>query len=276
MPNSKVFNPHMLTGKTVLITGGGTGLGFAAASELQACRARIAIVGRRAEVLEKAAERLGDCEWLSADIREDDEPERIINWALERFGRLDAVVNNAGGQFFAPAESIAYKGFKAVTALNFSATVKMCRAAVELAFKRSGGGALVNVTLSPHHGLPGMVHSSAARAAVEAATAELAAEWSSLGVSVVALAAGHFDTEVLAKYPASVRQGLERIVPLQRLGRPEELAWLVALAISPLGRSLSGSVVTIDGARDNWFGSYPPITVLDESGRVPAEQRRRA
>jgi citronellol/citronellal dehydrogenase len=93
-------------------------------------------------------------------------------------------------------------------------------------------------------------------------------------VAVTAVAAGAFDTEAMGKYPASVRAGMARSVPLQRLGAVSEHAWLVALLASPLGRTLSGSTVTLDGARDNWFGPWPPAGLLDESGEVPVEARK--
>jgi citronellol/citronellal dehydrogenase len=82
------------------------------------------------------------------------------------------------------------------------------------------------------------------------------------------------DTEVMVKYPASVRAGMSRSVPLQRTGKAAEHAWLVALLASPLGHAFSGSTVTLDGARDNWFGPWPPPGLVDESGEVPVEERR--
>ena len=130
------------------------------------------------------------------------------------------------------------------------------------------------MTLSPHHGLAGMTHSSAARAAVEGLTRAWASKWAADGIAVVALAAGHFETEALDKYPDVVRAGAARSVPLGRLGRPEEHAWLIALLASPLGRRFSGAVVTLDGARDNWYGPWPPSGLLDDAGTVPTEARR--
>ena len=193
---------------------------------------------------------------------------------LERHGRLDVLVNNAGGQYFAPAETIEAKGWNAVWRLNVDGTLRMAHAAVDRAMRPARSGTIVNVTLSPHHGLPGMTHSSAARAAVEALTLELAADWAGDGIAVIAAAAGHFETEVLSKYPEPVRRNVASTVPLQRLGRPEEHAWLIALLASPIGRALSGSTVTLDGGRDNWFGPWPPPGLRDERGQVPTEARR--
>jgi citronellol/citronellal dehydrogenase len=229
-------------------------------------------------VLEQAAAEIaeltgGEIEALAGDVREPADARRLVREALERAGRLDLLVNNAGGQFFSPAELIAAKGWRAVWQLNVDGMLNMAEAAHELALG-AGGGTIVNVTLSPHHGMPGMAHSGAARATVEALTRELAARWEADGVSVVAVAAGTFDTEVMVKYPATVRAGMSRSVPLQRMGTVAEHAWLVALLASPLGRAFSGSTVTLDGARDNWFGPWPPVGLLDESGEVPVEERK--
>jgi citronellol/citronellal dehydrogenase len=272
---SRIFAPGLLDGRVALVTGGGTGLGRATAAELHACGAMVAIAGRRAEVLEAAAAGIGErCLVVPGDVREAPDAERIVDAILERHGRLDVLVNNAGGQYFAPAEAIEAKGWRAVFRLNVGGTLTMARTAVDRAMRPGGGGTIVNVTLSPHHGLAGMVHSSAARATVEALTAELAGEWAPDGIAVVAAAAGHFETESLRKYPEPVWRAAARTVPLQRLGREEEHAWLVALLASPLGHALSGSTVTLDGARDNWFGPWPPPGLQGEGGEVPIEERR--
>ena len=270
---SAVFAEGVLDERVILVTGGGTGLGLAAATELTACGASVVIAGRREEVLAAAAAEIG-ASYVAGDVREPDDAERIVRACLERHGRLDVLVNNAGGHYFVPAEAIEAKGWRAVTRLNVGGTALMTHVAVDLAMRPAGSGTIVNVTLSPHHGLAGMAHSSAARAAVEGYTRALAREWASEGIAVLAIAAGHFDTASLRKYPEPVWRAAARTVPLQRLGREEEHAWLVALAASPLGRALSGSVITLDGARDNWFGPWPPRSLLDDSGAVPTEERR--
>jgi len=272
---SAVFAPGLLDGQVSLVTGGGTGLGLAASRELLACGARVLISGRREEVLRDAARNLGPgCDWVAGDIRDPEDAVRMVDATLDRHGRLDVLVNNAGGQYFVPAEAIAAKGWKAVLGLNVSGTHLMAETAVERAMKPAGRGTIVNVTLSPHHGLPAMTHSSTARAAVEAMTRELAQRWAGDGISVIAAAAGHFETESIRKYPEQVWRAAARTVPLGRLGRAEEHAWLIALLASPVGAAFSGSVVTLDGARDNWFGPWPPPTLADESGPVPTEARR--
>ncbi len=227
-------------------------------------------VARAREELGEAGGRIG---WVAGDVREPAGAERLVQASLDRHGRLDVLVNNAGGQFFSPAELIASKGWRAVWRLNVGGMLNMSEAAHRLAFATAGAGRVINVTLSPHHGMPGMAHSGAARATVEALTKELAARWASSNVAVVAVAAGHFATEVTAKYPESVRAGASRTVPIQRLGEPIEHAWLIALLSSPLGSAFNGSTVTLDGARDNWFGPWPPPGLADESGEVPVEER---
>ena len=280
MPNlatseSEIFAPGLLGGRVALVTGGGTGLGKATAHELACCGATVVIAGRRAEVLEGAVAEVGaSADWIAGDIREREDAERLVATVLERYGRLDLLVNNAGGQYFTPAEGIAAKGWRAVWRLNVDGMLNMAEAAFARAMGPVGRGTIVNVTLSPHHGMPGMAHSGAARAAVEELTCELARRWAEKGVVVTAVAAGHFYTEALEKYPASLRAGMARTVPVQRLGKVQEHAWLVALLASPLGSAFSGSTITLDGARDNWFGPWPPPGLADEAGQVPTEERK--
>ena len=305
--HSRVFAARLLEGRVALVTGGGTGLGKATALELARCGARVVIAGRRAEILQDAVVEIraavgmeaegtgyadategtnkdvgaGRADWVAGDVREQNDARGLIETVLARYGRLDMLVNNAGGQYYTPAEGIVAKGWRAVWRLNVEGILNMAEAAVAHGMGVDGegavsGGTIVNVTLSPHHGMPGMAHSGAARAAVEALTHELAARWANRRIAVTAVAAGHYDTEAMAKYPDAVRAGMARSVPLQRLGRPEEHAWLVALLCSPLGRALNGSTVTLDGARDNWFGPWPPPGLTGETGEVPTEERRGA
>jgi len=270
---SEIFAPDALEGKVAIVTGGGTNLGRAAATELAACGARVVIAGRRVEVLEEAAAAIGEqCSIAPGDIREAEQAAAIVDAALERHGRLDLLVNNAGGQYFVPAEAITAKGWRAVQRLNVGGTATMTGAAAERAFLPAGDGTIINVTVSPHHGMPAMAHTGAARAAVEALTREWAGQWPQL--AVIAAAIGRFDTESLRKYPEPVYRGAARSVPLQRLGTMQEFAWLVALLATPLGRSLSGSTVTLDGAADNWFGPWPPPHLMGDEGAVPTEERK--
>jgi citronellol/citronellal dehydrogenase len=270
---SRVFVDGMLEGQVALVTGGGTNLGKAAAAELARCGASVVIAGRRPDVLEEAVAELGErSSWVAGDIRDRAGAESIVAAPLERHGRLDFVLNNAGGQYFVPAEGLTTKGWNAVHRLNVGGTLAMCEAAYELAMRPAGSGTIVNVTVSPHHGMPAMAHTGAARAAVEALTRELAESWAGDDVAVSAIAIGRFATESLRKYPAELWRTAAKSVPLQRLGEVEEYGWLVALLASPLGRSFSGSVVTLDGAADNWTGPWPPDGLVRD-GEVPTEER---
>ncbi|MBA3328521.1 MAG: SDR family NAD(P)-dependent oxidoreductase, partial [Solirubrobacterales bacterium] len=214
-PASEIFATDLLAGHVALVTGGGTNLGKAAATELARCGASVVLAGRREEVLETTADEIGErCSWVAGDIRDAADCARIVDTAVERHGRLDTLLNNAGGQYFVPAEGITAKGWNAVLRLNIQGTLQMTEAAVERALRPGGGGTIASVTVSPHQGFPAMAHSGAARAAVEAMTRDWAARWAGEGIRAVALAIGRFDTESLRKYPEMVLRGAARSVPL--------------------------------------------------------------
>lgn len=264
-----MFRDGLLDGTTALVTGGGTNLGRAAAEELVRCGARVVIAGRREDVLRQTADEIG-CTYVVGDIREPDDAARIVAAA----DGLDLLVNNAGGQYFTPAEGIADKGWAAVQRLNVGGTLTMMRAAYEGAFSGGRGGTIVNVTVSPHNGFPGMAHTGAARAAVEALGVEHARAWAADGVTVVSAALGRFATTSLQKYPAPVVADMARGVPLQRLGEMSEFAQLVVLLATPAGRTLTGTTVTIDGGLGNWYGPWPPVQITEDGTTVPQEARR--
>ena len=273
MEPSRVFAEGMLDGRVAIVTGGGTNLGKAAAAELARCGASVVIAGRHADVLAATATEIGEhCTSVAGDIRDPADTERIVAAALDRHGRLDLLLNNAGGQYLVPAEGITSKGWRAVHRLNIDGTLAMSEAAHRLAMGPAKAGTIVNITVSPHHGFAAMAHTGSARAAVEALTQELATSWADDHVSVIAVAIGRFDTESLRKYPAELWRSAATGVPLQRLGNMEEYGWLVALLAAPLGQALSGSVVTIDGGLDNWTGPWPPPG-LAPGGEVPTERR---
>jgi citronellol/citronellal dehydrogenase len=279
---SKLFQPGLLDGQVAIVSGGGSGLGRASALELAALGAQVVVCGRREEPLQETADQAdgGRVTAHRCDIREEAEVEALVDAVLERQGQIDLLVNNAGGQYMTPAEDITPKGFRTVMRLNVEGTWLMSHTVATRAMMGGPdgaprGGKIVNVTLSPHHGLPGMAHSSAARAAVENLTRVLSIEWARFGIKLTALAAGHFATETLrTKYPKQVVEGVAGTVPLGRLGTEEEFAWLVAYLASPAGDYLSGAVLTIDGARDNWLGPWPPGGLTDQAGKPLAEERR--
>ncbi|HEX2392483.1 MAG TPA: SDR family oxidoreductase [Solirubrobacterales bacterium] len=276
---SQVFRDGLLDGLVCVVSGAGTGLGHETALELARLGATVIGCGRRPEPLAETAERAvglpGTFEAEPLDIREEAPVGRFFDGVLERHGRVDVLVNNAGGQFLSPAEAITPKGFRTVIELNVQGTWLMTHAAAAKAMIPQGGGKVLSVTLSPHNGMPGMVHSGAARAAVENMMRTLSIEWARFGIKTCALAAGQFATEtLLTKYPRAVVDNVARSVPVQRTGRAEEMAWLVAYMASPAGDFFSGATITIDGARDNWAGPWPPQALASESGEPVAEARR--
>jgi len=274
---SAIFRPDLLAGQVALVSGGGSGLGRRTAIELAGLGAQVVVCGRRPEPLDETVAlcAAGRCSARVCDIREEDQVAALVDGVLADHAKIDVLVNNAGGQFLTPAEDITPKGFRTVIRLNVEGTWLMTHAVATKAMIPAGGGKIVNVTLSPHNGLPGMAHSSAARAAVENLTRVLSIEWSRHGIRLNALAAGQFGTETLrTKYPQAIVDHLEQTIPLGRLGSEEEFAWAVAYLASPAGDFYSGAVITMDGARDNWFGTWPPQSIADAGGKPLSEQRR--
>jgi len=276
---SEIFRDGLLDGKVVVLSGAGTGLGREAALEMMRLGAIVVGCGRRAEPLEEtaglAAELPGSFEHSPLDIRDEEGVDAFFDDVLSRHDRIDVLVNNAGGQFLSPAEAITPKGFRTVIELNVTGTWLMTHAAATKAFIPQEAGAVISVTLSPHNGMPGMVHSGAARAAVENMMKTLSTEWSRFNIRTCAIAAGQFATDTFVnKYPKEIVESVHRTIPLGRVGESEEMAWLVAFLASDAGAFHSGSVITLDGARDNWFGPWPPPSITGEGGAPPAEERR--
>ncbi len=275
---SRIFAPGLLEGRVCVVSGAGSGLGRQAALELARLGATVIGCGRRLEPLEETAAAIeplaGAAESVAMDIRDEEAVDSLFDGVVARHGRVDVLVNNAGGQFLSPAEAISPKGFRTVIELNVLGTWLMTHAAATKAFIPQESGKVLSVTLSPHNGMPGMVHSGAARAAVENMMRTLSVEWARFGIRTCAIAAGQFDTETLrTKYPPEVVEAVPATVPLQRLGTEEEMAWLIAYLASPAGDFFSGTTITIDGARDNWFGAWPP-GVYGSRDEPPAEERR--
>ena len=249
-----VLREGSLAGRSALVTGGGSGIGRATAELLAALGARVTVAGRRAELLEETAARIraggGECLAVACDVREPDGVRDLVEKAMRQHGSLDVLVNNAGGQFVAPAEEISHKGFRAVMRLNLDAVWELTRQAAVESMLPNGYGKVISVVLSPRRGIPGMFHSSAARAAVESMTRTLATEWGGRGIRLTCVAPGTIDTEGWRGYGDTVEE-VAATIPLGRLGTPGEVAQMIAFLASPAGDFVTGTTVVIDGGVDN-------------------------
>ena len=243
--------PDANEGKVALVTGGGTGIGRATARELVRTGARVVICGRREDPLAAVQEELGDaCLAVPADVREPEEVESLVDRALAHFGRIDVLVNNAGGQFLAPAEDISLKGWRAVHRLNVDAVWNLTQTVATRSMIPNGEGVAVFIGFSPRRGMVEMAHAAAARAAIENLAGSLALEWSKHGIRTVCVALGNIATEGLDGYGEERVAEWEREVPLGRLGTPEEAAALIAFLVSSGGAYVTGTTVVMDGGLD--------------------------
>jgi citronellol/citronellal dehydrogenase len=201
----------------------------------------------------------GECLAVAADIREAEQVERVVAAGIERFGHIDVLVNNAGGQFSAPAEDISDKGWRAVQRLSVDAQWTVTRTVATESMIPRGGGLVVFVGFSPLRGSPGFAHAWAARAAVGSLASSLALEWSVHGIRTVCLAMGSIRTSGLDKYGADEVQSWERAVPLGRLAEPAEVSGLVAFLATPAGAYITGTTIVVDGGVDAWgLAELPP------------------
>jgi citronellol/citronellal dehydrogenase len=263
------LRPDANAGRVALVTGGGTGIGRATALELAGTGARVAICGRREEPLSRVCEEIesrgGECLRVAADLREPDEVQRVVNATLDRFGTLDVLVNNAGGQFSAAAEEISEGGWRAVSRVTVDAVWSMTRTVATQAMIPGGGGLIVFVGFSPRRGIPGFAHASAGRAAVANLASGLALEWSRHRIRTVCVAPGTIITEALHDYGEQAVADWKRAVPLGRLGRPEEVASLIAFLASAGGAYVTGTTIVVDGGVDAWgmAETPPPVEAVE-------------
>lgn len=262
-PITSVFRPDANAGRVALVTGGGTGIGRAVALELAASGAGVIVCGRREELLRETADMItsagGDCLPVPTDIRQPDQVERVVETGIERFGYIDVLVNNAGGQFSAPAVEISDKGWRAVQRLSVDAQWTITRTVATRSMIPGDGGLIVFVGFSPLRGSPGFAHAWAARAAVASLASSLALEWSVHGIRSVCLAMGSVRTEGLAKYGEEEVQSWERAVPLGRLAQPAEVSGMIAFLASAAGAYITGTTIVVDGGVDAWgLAELPP------------------
>ncbi len=257
-----VLGPDANAGKVALVTGGGTGIGRAAAVALAASGATVAICGRRPEPLERVRAELeaagSECMALPTDVRETDGVAALVEAVLDRFGSIDVLVNNAGGQFGAPAEEINAKGWRAVERLNLEGNWDLTSRVANASMIPRRRGLVVFIGFSPRRGIPRFAHASANRAALENLASGLALEWSRFGIRSVCVSCGPIETEGLASYGPDSLEESRRTVPLGRLGRAEEVGETIAFLASPGGGFITGTTILVDGGVDAWGLAEPP------------------
>lgn len=267
-----MFRAGLFQGEVAFVTGGGTGIGFATATELGALGAKLALCGRRPEPLAKAAEELGrtGVEVFTApcDIRDAAQVTACVAAVKERFGRIDVLINNAGGQFPSAAESLSPRGFEAVVRNNLLGTFNVTQAVATTALIPQRRGRIVNVIAQIARGFPGMVHTGAARAGVENMTKTLAVEWAMHGIRVNAVAPGVIKTTGTDQYPPELLEAAASRSPLRRLGTANEVAHLIVYLASRQADFITGQSFYIDGGQSLWGDIWQ---VPDDVPRFPPE-----
>lgn len=264
-PIQSMFAPGLFHEKIALITGGGSGIGLASARELAALGASVAICGRKADKIQAALDTLKQdgipedrCFGASCDIRDPDQISAFVTQVLARFGRIDILINNAGGQFPSPAEAMSPKGWEAVIRNNLNGTFFMTREVATRAMIPARKGRIVNVTATVVRGFPGMSHTGAARAGVENLTRSLAVEWAPYNIRVNAVSPGNnIKTTGTAQYGDMLLEATRRATPVKRLGSAEEVARVILFLACDQNDFVTGAVYSIDGGQSLWGDIWP-------------------
>ena len=271
MRYQSIFRPDLFRGQVMIVTGGGSGIGRAIAHELAVLGAHVVLAGRRMTKLERAREEIaaatGSASICQCNIRDEEQIKALFHTVLEQYGRLDALVNNAGGQFMSPAEAIASKGWNAVIETNLTGTFLMSREAYNQYF-RAHGGTIVNIIADMWRGFPGMAHTGAARAGVENLTKTLAVEWARSGVRVNAVAPGLIEGNGILQYGEGMLpfiRAMKADIPLKRMGTEAECAAAVTFLLSPAAAYISGETIKVDGASSLWRKTWD----IDDHDNAP-------
>jgi citronellol/citronellal dehydrogenase len=263
MKYQSIFRPGLFDKQVIIVTGGGSGIGRCTAHELSALGAHLALVGRKIDKLNSVAREIADADGMASvhvcDIREEEVVVQTISDILKTHGRIDGLVNNAGGQFPSPLSQIKAKGWDAVVRNNLTGGFLMARECYNQ-WMQLHGGAIVNVIADMWMGMPGMGHSGAARAGMLNFTETAAIEWGPVRSNAVA--PGWIASSGMDNYPPEMTamiQNMHKLVPLQRIGTESEVAAAIVFLLSPAAAFISGACLRIDGGAPNAKRIWPQV-----------------
>jgi NAD(P)-dependent dehydrogenase (short-subunit alcohol dehydrogenase family) len=281
-----MFLPDLLKGKSILITGGGTGLGKAMALRLGGLGARMFLVGRREEPLRETATEIqkagGDAGFATCDVRDPAAVEATVTAAEKEFGRIDTLINNAAGNFLARSETLSPNAFDAVVGIVLYGTFHCTMALGRRWIERKERGTVLNIVATyaaVGSGSGFVMPSACAKAGVLTMTRSLAVEWAKHRIRLNAIAPGPFPTEGAMSRLMPSREAQEHARnahPMKRFGRPEELADLAAFLVSDQTEYINGECVVIDGAL--WLrgaGEFNDFVDMPDSMWQMMEQARK-
>lgn len=264
MTYNSVFKENLFQNQVIIVTGGGSGIGRCTAHELASLDAQVIITGRTQEKLDKVVAEImedgGRAYGIACDNRDEAQVKAMISEVIEKFGRVDGLVNNAGGQFPAHLEKISANGFDAVIRNNLHATFYLMRESYNQ-WMNKHGGSIVNMTADMWGGMPNMGHSGAARAGVDNLTKTAAVEWGKSGVRVNAVAPGWILSSGMDTYTGEMAEkvipSMAEKVPLQRMGTEAEVSSAIVYLLSEASKFISGVTIRIDGAASQGTRIFP-------------------
>ena len=283
MSYQSIFKPGLFAGKVIVVTGGGSGIGRCTAHELAALGAHVVLIGRKLEKLQDVATEIatdgvthvGHVSFHACDIRQEAAVQDTVAAIVLAHGRIDGLVNNAGGQYMTPLEAISAKGWQAVVDTNLTGGFLMARECY-LQSMQQRGGSIVNIVADFWGSMPGMGHSGAARAGMVSFTETAALEWAKSGVRVNAVAPGYIASSGMDQYPpeaGKLLREMQSTVPLGRFGNEAETSAAIAYLLSPAASFVSGSVLRVDGARPQvrmgWGAVAAPADVQQRDAVKP-------
>jgi citronellol/citronellal dehydrogenase len=263
MSYDSVFKPGLFSGQTIMVTGGGSGIGRCTAHELANLGAHVVLIGRKLEKLEATGVEIredgGSASLQVCDIRDEDSVKAMVKAVLDERGQIHHLVNNAGGQYPSPLASINQKGFETVVRTNLVGGFLVAREVFNQSMSKTGGS-IVNMLADMWGGMPGMGHSGAARAGMENFTKTAAVEWGHAGVRINAVAPGWIASSGMDTYEGAFKAVIPTLrehVPLKRIGSESEVSAAIVFLLSPGAAFISGNTVRIDGAASQGNRAFP-------------------